>query len=231
MTASAPCAADRLGELEAVTRDYARYSRSAGGVVWVLGGVLCLLAYAAGAVHPQPLALRFTLMALPLVWLLAGQLLRRRYYQHLGHVEERPTVGQRRQHVLSLAVTLLVAVAVTVSVWPHAWHAHGAERMGSIGYLLLVWALPLATWRWLRSPLDFIVGVFLFCQGALAAAGTAYPLIGTTHAMQATLMSLVALMFPLAAVAMIVAGIRQHRRFQSLRMRLARLRATDGAAG
>ena len=38
----------RLHELESLTRSYARYSRSAGGMSSVLGGVLCLIAYLGG---------------------------------------------------------------------------------------------------------------------------------------------------------------------------------------
>ena len=89
----------------------------------------------------------------------------------------------------------------------------------------MLWLLPLATWRWLRSPLDFIVGVFLFCQAALACAGRVYPLVGATHSSAATLMSIVALEFPLAALAMIVAGVVQHRRFRQLHAQLQQWQA------
>jgi hypothetical protein len=94
-----------------------------------------------------------------------------------------------------------------------------------LGYLALVWLLVVAAWRWLRSPLDFIVGTFLFCQAAMVSAGGFYPLIGTTHTHQAMLMSLVALMFPLAALALIVRGAAEHREFRELRLRLEQLRA------
>src|SRR5699024_5606021 len=148
-------------------------------------------------------------------WLLAKQWMMRHYYQRLGHVEERETRAERRSHRFYVGVAVLTAVLVTAgSIHDRAW------TPGLLGYLALVWLLVLATWRWLRSPLDFIVGVFLFCQAALLCAGRAYPVIGTAQAHQALPMALLALLFPLAGLCMIVVGMRDHRRFLDLRRRL-----------
>jgi len=213
----------RLHELESLTRSYARYSRSAGGMSSVLGGVLCLIAYLGGPLLPATPLTRTVLIAIPAVWLLAKGWMMRHYYQRMGHVEEWETPLERRVHWFCVAVTLLVAVAITASIGmaarQHAW----SLPVGMLGYLALVWLLVLAAWRWLRSPLDFIVGTFLFCQAALISAGGFYPLIGTTHTHQAMLMSLVALMFPLVALAMIARGIAEHRQFRELRQRLEHL--------
>ena len=218
----------RLDELEALTRRYARYSRSAGGLSSVLGGVLCLLAYFGGQLLHGVAWARPVLMAIPAVWLLAKGWMMHRYYQRLGHVEEQETALDRRVHGFCVAVVLLVALAITIgfgaSARPHPW----SLPAGMPGYLALLWLLVLAAWRWLRSPLDFIVGVFLFCQAAMVSAGGYYPLIGTTHTGQAALMSLVALMFPLAALAMIASGIAEHRQFRALRMQLEQLCAMSG---
>lgn len=219
----------RLEELEALTRSYARYSRNAGGLSSVLGGVLCLLAYFGGPLlHGVPTA-SAALIAIPAVWLLAKGRMTRRYYQRWGHVEEQETPVERRLHWFCVGVTLLVALAITAGLMsgarPHPW----SLPPGMIGYLVLLWLLVLAAWRWLRSPLDFIVGVFLFCQAAMVSAGAYYPLVGMTHTPQATQMSLVALMFPLAALAMIANGVREHRQFRQLRLRLGRLRSESGA--
>jgi hypothetical protein len=62
----------------------------------------------------------------------------------------------------------------------------------------------------------------------MVSGGGYYPLIGTTHTLQATQMSLVALMFPLAALAMIANGVREHGQFQQLRRRLQQVRAGQG---
>lgn len=220
---------DRLQDLEGLTRSYARYSRNAGGLSSVLGGVLCLLAYFGGPLLHGVAAASAVLIAIPAVWLLAKGWMTRRYYQRWGHVEEQETPAERRTHWFCVGVTLLVAVAITAGLGlaarPHPW----SLSAGMFGYLALLWLMVLAAWRWLRSPLDFIVGVFLFCQAAMVSAGGYYPLIGTTHTQQAMLMSLVALMFPLAALVMIASGVREHRQFLQLRQRLQQLR--PGQAG
>lgn len=214
----------RLEELEALTRRYARYSRSAGGLSSVLGGVLCLIAYFGGQLLHGAAWAEPVLIAIPAVWLLAKGRMMHRYYQRLGHVEEQETPLDRRVHRFCVAVALLVALAITVTLGlaarPHPW----SLPAGMFGYLALVWLMVLAAWRWLRSPLDFIVGVFLFCQAAMVSAGSYYPLIGTTHTDQALLMSLVALIFPLAALAMIASGVAEHRQFRALRLQLERQR-------
>ncbi|HEY0180381.1 MAG TPA: hypothetical protein VGC30_12245 [Dokdonella sp.] len=220
-----------LHEIESVTRSYARFSRSAGGLASVLGGAACLVSYFAGALLPLTPAVRAGLVALPIVWLIAKQLLMQRYYQRFGHVEEQEGAVARRVHIACVATTLVVAAVVTVGVGFSA-HAREALPFGVVGYLALVWLLALAAWRWLRSPLDFIVGTFLFCQAALACAGTAYPIPGFARDGQGLLTSLIALLFPLAALKMLVAGFADHRRFVRLRERIARLRgdADRGAA-
>ncbi|MEW9572558.1 hypothetical protein ABQJ54_12435 [Rhodanobacter sp. Si-c] len=211
---------ERLCELESLTRDYARYSRSAGGLASVLGGVFCLSSYLLGGLLPLTPLLRIGLVALPLVWLLARWSMVHRYYQRLGHVEEQEGTAEHRTHRLCVGVTLVVAALQTVSAL-----MHGVQPSpGVTAYLALVWLLVLAGWRWLRSPLDFVVGVFLFCQAALLCVGRVYPVIGTSAALDALPMELLALLFPLAALLMVARGMADHRRFLQLRERLLRLR-------
>lgn len=215
----------RLCELESLTRDYARYSRSAGGLASVLGGVSCLLAYLLGGLLPSTPVLRIVLVALPVAWLLARQGMAHRYYQRFGHVEEQERAAERRTHRSCIGVTLIVAVLVTVSALSHGAH----PSLGTVGYLALVWLLVLACWRWLRSPLDFIVGVFLFCQASLLCVGRSYPVMGTVAATANPPMALLALLFPLVALLMIARGVADHRHFLQLRERLLQLRGS--AAG
>ncbi len=214
----------RMHELESLTRSYARYSRSAGGVGSVLGGLLCLIAYAGAPLLPMTALTRLLLMAIPAVWLLAKGWMVRSYYQRFGHVEEQESVLELRMHRLYVAVTLLVAMAITITAGMAASARGWSLPTGGVGYLALVWLLVLAAWRWLRTPLDFIIGVFLFCQAALVSTGRFYPLIGTAHTQEAALMSLLALMFPLLALVMIAVGIAEHRQFRGLRLRLEQLR-------
>ncbi|MBD8874036.1 hypothetical protein IHE47_14540 [Rhodanobacter sp. DHB23] len=217
---------EKLDELESLTREYARYSRSAGGLSSVLGGACCLLAYLLGGLLPPTPALRIVLVALPLTWLLARRGMERHYYQRFGHVEEQEGAVERRTHRLCIGAALLVAVSVTVSAL-----SHGARlSMGVVAYLALAWLLVLAGWRWLRSPLDFVVGTFLFCQAAVSCAGFAYPVMGTVAAGLDPPMALLALLFPLAALLLIARGVADHRRFRPLCERLLQLRGKAGAA-
>ena len=217
---------DELGELESLTREYARYSRSAGGLASVLGGACCLLAYLLGGLLPTTPGLRIALAALPLAWLLAKQGMARGYYQRFGRVEEQESTTERRIHRWCIAAALLVAVAVTASALSHGLRLPAA----TLGYLALVWLLVLAGWRGLRSPLDFVVGTFLFCQAAVSCAGFAYPVMGTSAAGANPPMALLALLFPLAALLLIARGVTDHRRFRPLCERLLQLRGKAGGA-
>ena len=123
---------------------------------------------------------------------------------------------------MALAVALLLTVT--------ALSASRRLESGVAGYLALVWLLALATWRWLRSPLDFIVGTFLFCQAALLCVGRAYPVIGTAAAHDAPPMALLALLFPLVSLLMSARGMADQRRFLVLRERLLHLRGMSGDA-
>lgn len=161
------------------------------------------------------------------VWLLAKGWMTHRYYQRLGHVEQQETRLERGMHRLYVAVALLVALAITAGMVTLAKQHALSLPMSVLAYLALLWLLVLATWRWLRSPFDFIIGVFLFCQAALVSVGRHYPLTGTTHTHEAMLMSLVALMFPLIALAMIANGVKEHRQFRVLRQQPEQRRGAE----
>lgn len=202
---------DRLTEMEGVTREYARFSHSAGGLGSVLGGLLCLASYVAGGVAGASGPVRVALVAAPLAWIVCKELIRRRYYQNLGRVQEMETRRERNGRVARTAFVALVSIAVAGFVLTQ--EERGAE---TTGYLAVVAAMPVVAWLWLRTPLEFVTGIFLMCQAALAFTGSTYPLVG------------VAIVFPFAAVALIVAGARDHRRFRLLS---ARIRQLTGAAG
>lgn len=211
-------------ELEALTRAYSRYSRSAGGLGSVLGGILCLIAYFVGALLPLTPAVRIALIAMPFVWFAAKSWLTRHYYQRFGRVEEQENPNERLVHRWSLIATILVAAIITAVDVTGIFRHTGTLSAGLVGYLLMLWLLPLAAWRWMRSALDFIIGVFLICQAALACVDQAYPMIGLAHGAEAAKLSLIAVMFPLVALVMIGAGIAEHRRFHAIRARLEALR-------
>ncbi len=219
---------DPANELEALTRAYARYSRSAGGLGSVLGGTLCLASYFSGALLPLSPIVRAVLIVLPFAWLGAKLWLTRHYYQRFGRVEEQEKRHERLTYWFCVAVSVLVVLGITVVSLIGVFRHPGEAPAGLAAYLAMVWLLPLAAWRWMRSAMDFIIGVFLICQAALACVGQAYPMIGLTHEAETTKLSLIAVMFPLVGIVMIAAGIGEHRRFQSIRARLEALRQGSG---
>ena len=214
---------ERLRELESLTRRYARYSRSAGGLSSVLGGSLGLVSYFTGGLLPLTMPLRIVLIAIPFVWLLAKGWLTHHYYQRFGHVEEQETRRERRRHRFAFGVTICATLLIISVLLTSGLH-WASLRAGQIGYIVLALLIPVAVWYWLRSAFDFMIGVFLFCQAAVISAGYAYPLVGTTHTPWTTMVSLAVLFAPVTAVAMILAGVAEHRRFQRIVKRLVEVR-------
>lgn len=207
---------DRLHEL---TREYSRYSRSAGGVSAVLGGALCLASYLAGGLLPMSRALQIGLVAIPLVWLLVKQGMARYYYQRLGQVEEIETPGERNTRLsITLGVALICLAVVTGFLSGETPLGDPAWDLRSVGFATLVVSAPIIGWYWLRNPLDLAVGVFLLCQAALAITGDRYSLWGS------------AVVFPAAALLLIVAGIRDHRKFLAVRTEIRNLVQSRKAA-
>lgn len=203
------------GRLQEVTSRYARYSRTAAGLGNVLAGVLVLITYFVGAlVEPLGTPLRLALVAAPVVWIVTKELLRARYYQRLGRVSENWSRGERVLHVVLTLFTLAVAafVATTVLVAARGDLAAIVE-VGALGYLAFSLAMPVLVWFFMRTPLEFVVGVFLVAQAALIAGGGNYELGSQLQA-------------PIAAVVLLFLGARQHREFRALERELASLQAT-----
>lgn len=202
--------------LAVLTRRYARFSKSAGGLASVLGGGLALVAYVMGALSPpEGLWGRLALASAPFVWIGAKEILRRRYYQPLGRVEEPRTEYERRWHLGFTIFTAIVSAAVVaVVLWTTVVRGRGLPPAGVLGYVAIVAVMPVLVWHFMKTPLEFIVGVFLVCQAALMLGGGSYALWEQPQA-------------PIAAVALVGLGIKQHLDFRSLRRELARLPQPD----
>lgn len=193
-----------------ITRRYARFSHSAAGLGGVIGGVLVLVTYFVGALAlPESVWGRLALAATPIVWIACKELLRNHFYQRLGRVAEPWSGSQRRWHIGITAFTAVVSVVV-VGGLAYLFRDDPAAFLHpqALGYLAFVIAMPFLVWRYMRTPLEFIVGVFLVAQAAVVLGGGSYPL---GHQPQA----------PIAALAFIVLGARQHLEFRSLRRDLA----------
>lgn len=193
----------RLADL---TRRYASFSRSAGGASSVLGGALVLITYFVGAlVSPSSAWGRIALASAPIVWLVCRELLRSRYYQKLGRVEEPVSRNDRRLHVGLTVFVSVISIAIVGLFLYVAWQEPArALTPAWLGYIAFVAALPWVVWKYLKTPLEFIIGVFLVAQAALMLGGGHYSLGEQPQA-------------PIAAVVLIVLGVRQHMQFQRLR--------------
>jgi hypothetical protein len=197
------------------TARYAAYSRSAGGLGLVVGGVLCFLTFLVGAAVELTPWLRGLLACAPLAWLATKEAVRRWHYQRAGRVLQRLDRRQWRNHLVMVAYLLLVAGLVLYGVISEAGAA--AWQWPVVGYVVLVAALPLAAARWFWSTGDFLVGVLLFCQAAVVLVGLNYPWYW------------VPLSALFAAIA-IRAGWREHRAFAGLEAELGLAPAPADAA-
>jgi hypothetical protein len=200
-----------LDALNAVTRDLSKFAGSAAGLGSVLGGALCLVAYLAHGLLPAPLppAARLTFAAFPLAWIAVKETLRRRYYQRFGLAVPPVPRTDRAVGIFCLIVTCAVSAGVTATVLAvnRPWTV---ERVGYLAFVLLLPPCALL----FRSAEEFIVGVFLLCQAAVCVAGHRYAFTETYT-----------ILFPIASVGLIAAGVHQHRLFLAARKRLLDLRA------
>jgi len=167
-----------LDHLKNLTERYARYSRGAGGLSLVVGGVLLAVSFLAGAyLDPAP-ALRLLLVSFPAIWLLSKELLRRLYYQRDGAVLQQVSPALRRKRWwMSLYLFLLCGfiAAMVLTVFVKVLLEDGTLPPAElVAYLVLVAAIPFAARRWFWSTGDFLVGFLLFMQAALVAGGTGH---------------------------------------------------------
>ena len=199
-----------LRELEAVTREYARYSHSAGGLSSVIGGVLALMSFGIGAMSAPTGISRFVLISLPFIWLLARHLFAL-HYQNIGLVTENidPKL-QRVQHLMAAGVLLLWIINVIGAVLNFG---NSSLAVAMSAALLLI---PLMAVGSLRTPIELVIATLLICQAALAANGRSFAALSA-----ATLLLPVALL-------MISHGWRDHRRFLALRQKMQVIIATQG---
>ncbi|MEX0891742.1 MAG: hypothetical protein WEB88_06180 [Gemmatimonadota bacterium] len=184
-------------------------------VASVIGGGFAVFAYFVGALAaPHSLAVRLGLALLPLVWIGSKEMLRLHYYQRFGRVGQVQTAAERRWHLgFTIATAVLSAGIVAVILFGLATRGRTlANHPGVLGYLAYVGVMPLLVWYFMRTPLEFVVGVFLVAQAALMFVGEHYSLWEQVQA-------------PIAGVVLMAIGVKQHLDFRALERDLARLGA------
>ncbi|MGB7159067.1 MAG: hypothetical protein WBD40_13445 [Tepidisphaeraceae bacterium] len=209
-----------LDALEAVTRDLSRFAGSAAGLGSVLGGAFCLVAYLAHGAFPSlPVPARFVFATFPFLWIVAKEILRRRYYQQFGLAIPPASWLNRLAYVFCFVVTCVACAKITIKVIAlvPTWNPPAVEYviilLPAMGYLAIVMLLPFCVLCF-RSVGEYIVGVFLLCQAAVGLVGVQYRFTDTYNAS-----------VPVMCVMLIAVGTYQHRRFLVARDRLFDLRA------
>jgi hypothetical protein len=197
--------AGTLGELQQVTRDYASYSRTRGGMGAVLGGVVGILVFVSiwlfgGNAWTTGLAIGLTAL-----WLVGKEVIRRHYYQQFGEAQEIWAGPARRTHLFGVLLFTPLLLAFAVWIVAAGWLSHPGV---ALPYLLFCLATPWITWRYLFTLNEIMVGFGLLFICAVTASGHTPALLALA-------------IVPVYALAMIPLGLREHRQFQLLAARLA----------
>jgi hypothetical protein len=203
-----------LEQLQTVTHEYAKFSRSATGLGGVIGGIFGLTIFLIGAFSDPPLWARALLvLALP-IWFMLKARLRNHYYQRHGtaleHLDKLSTNVERfvQGGIGGIATVMLVVCAFLVITNP--------EKIASLPILnkAALLAAPLAgllLWRQINTVLEFLVVMNLMVQTVILASGSNW-----TWGGQATMLFYAGLL--------IVIGLVEHVRFRKLEAQLQALR-------
>ena len=204
---------EKLEQLQTLTREYAKYSRSATGLGSVIGGIFGLAIFLIGAFSDPPLWARALLvLALP-IWFVLKALLRNHYYQRHGTALE--TLDKLSSNVErfvqggigGIAAVMLIVCAFLVITNP--------EKIASLPLLnkIALIAAPLAgllLCRQINTVLEFLVVMNLMVQTVILASGTNW------RDNQATMLFYSGLL--------IAIGLVEHLRFRKLEAQLQHLR-------
>jgi hypothetical protein len=195
-----------IAELQRVTREYASFSQSRGGLGNVLGGVVGLISFAAlwllGGV-----ALAALSVGLTVTWLVGKETIRHRLYRPFGDAQEIWSASQRRGHAIAAIASGLGLAALAVLP---VGDTQLTQSLWSIPlpYLIVCLAAPWIVWRYLRTGNELLVGFYLLFMSAVAVSGWTPNRI------------LFSAILPSFSVILIVLGAKEHRQFQKLAARL-----------
>ena len=193
-----------IGELQQLTRDYASYSRSRGGLGNVLGGAVGLVVFGAIWLFGGNAATAALAIGLTALWLAGKEVIRRRVYRRFGQAQESWSGAVRRTHLGGLLILTPCLLAFAVWIVAAGWLARPAV---ALPYLIFCLATPLILWRYLYTINEMMIGFGLLFMCAITASGHTPFLLGLA-------------IVPAYAAAMIPLGLSEHRQFRALRARL-----------
>ncbi len=185
--------------------EYARYSQSYNGLGKTLGGLAGLIVLLAGTFLGGGVLTVMLTFGLTALWLVGKEVLRARFYQILGAAQEIWDREYKRWHLFLTCFTGLISLGIFI-----VFIANGRITEAAFWpYLFFVALLPLVTWRFLRTPLEFIVGVSLLAACAVHSMGGAYHL-----------REIYTWPWLIGSLALIPLGISEHRRFLEISQQL-----------
>jgi len=196
-----------LDVISRTSRQLSKFSYSAGGIADVIGGTLALtvaLAHGFNLLTPTSRVVFFTF---PFIWIAAKELIRRRYYQKFGKITEPIPEINRIMHIVGTVFVAVVGLIIAGLVWTHVHTA------GQSAYVATALAMPIVTWLFLRRPIEFIIGIMMMCQSAVAIAGGRYPFAGVIN--PPVIIPIFVIIFGIAAHLQFLAAVRRMRKFNS----------------
>lgn len=200
-----------IGELQQLTRDYASYSRSRGGLGNVLGGAVGLVVFVAIWLFGGNAVTAALTIGLTALWLVGKEVIRRRVYRRFGQAQETWSGTMQRTHRLGLLIFTPLLLAFAVWIVAAGWLSRPAV---GLPYLIFCLATPLIIWRYLYTVNEIIIGFGLLFMCAITASGHTPYLLGL-------------LIVPCTAAVMIPLGLAEHRQFQALQARLGARRGAE----
>jgi len=195
---------ETIADMQQLTREYASYSRSRGGLVNVLGGVVGLVIFGAVWLFGGNPATAVLTVGLTFVWLVGKEVIRRRLYRGFGEAREVWSGSPRRTHQYLAWIFTPLLLAFAVWIVAAGWLSKPAV---AAPYLVFCLATPWIIWRYLYTLNEIMIGFGLLFMSAVTASGHTPFLVGL-------------LMVPCYAAAMIPLGLAEHRQFKGLRTRL-----------
>ncbi len=194
---------ETVTDLQHLTREYASFSRSRGGLGNVLGGVVGLIVFGVVWLLGSRFSTAVIAIILTLVWLIGKEVIRQRVYRRFGQAQEIWTGSQQRAHQFTTLLLTLASLGFAVALIAGGW----LTKPVAWPYFVFCVVAPLIVWRLLFTAPEMVLGIVLLFMCAVVASGHTPDLLGL-------------LVGPVYALAMIPLGLKEHQQFLTLERRL-----------
>lgn len=205
----------KLEQLQTLTREYAKFSRSATGLGSVIGGMIGLAIFLIGAFTNPPLWARaLMVLAIP-IWFVLKAWLRNHYYQRRGMaLENLDKLSSNVERFVQGGIGGIAAVMLIVCAFLVITNPEKIANLPALNKMALI-AAPLAgllLCRQINTVLEMLVVMNLMIQTVLLASGANW-----TWGNQATML--------LYSGLLIMIGLIEHVRFRKLELQLKNLQS------